>query len=86
MKCKVCGIDYNDRFYDKSTQRPICSKECYSKFFDEWTAKDSCCYAIMSEERRVRNLEAQRRWREKHPKEYVEYYKYYRKKKAIAVL
>ena len=41
--CVICGIEYNDTFYDKGNMgmcksggdRYICSKACYSKWFDK---------------------------------------------------
>lgn len=40
--CVICGIEYNDSFYDKGNKgrcssggtRYLCSRECYSKHFD----------------------------------------------------
>lgn len=32
--CMHCHKPYNDNFYDKSSYRPLCSKECYSKLMD----------------------------------------------------
>jgi len=87
MKCIMCPTtDKNCRFYDTSPFRPICSKECYSKYWDKWTANDRSYYGERGEEFRIKNREAQQRWREKHHEQYVAYYMNYRKKKAIAVL
>jgi hypothetical protein len=40
MNCKICGVsdkDFKGRFYDSGIYgRPLCSKECYSKWFDIW--------------------------------------------------
>lgn len=33
--CIICGKPKDDTFYDKS-DRLICSKECYSKWWDTW--------------------------------------------------
>ena len=32
--CVICGKVKDISFYDKSSTRPLCSKDCYSKFFD----------------------------------------------------
>ena len=34
--CKICGKPRDNTFYDKSATRPLCSKACYSKWFDDY--------------------------------------------------
>ena len=33
-KCIMCKKQLNNKFYDKSVYRPICSKSCYGKYID----------------------------------------------------
>lgn len=85
MKCMMCPkTDKNCRFYDPSPYRPICSSECYSKFFDEWLARDSSSYAVMTEKRRTQNREAQRRWRKNNAEKSRKYQQEYGKKMRAA--
>jgi endogenous inhibitor of DNA gyrase (YacG/DUF329 family) len=32
--CSICGKPRDNSFYDKSSTRPLCSKACYSVYFD----------------------------------------------------
>lgn len=42
-KCIQCGKPWNENFYDKALYggRPVCSRECYSKYFTEWSGRNS---------------------------------------------
>ena len=38
--CVICGKVKDNSFYDKSSTRPICSKACYSIYFDNCHKRD----------------------------------------------
>ena len=75
--CIICSKPLDDTFYDKSQWRPICSKECYSKYFDKWKATDDGYYN--NERRRLINKRAAKKYRENHTEELREYNRKYQR-------
>lgn len=49
LNCVMCNKKYDDTFYDKGNQgrsnwggtRYLCSKKCYSDWFDKWELRES---------------------------------------------